>query len=132
MLQTINRLKKVRDFNLIMKHGKWVGGSFLQAKYVKLAKIQEFFPKREDSKEFEKQLRIGFSVGLKVSKSAVKRNRLKRQLREVVRLLIKEDSLENGYYVLIIGKKEALEKDYAEISEEIEGLLRKSHVTHIT
>jgi len=128
MLQTENRLKKTRDFNLIAKHGRWVNGDFLDFKYVKLDKIQNYFPKKEDVKSFKNQLRLAFVVSLKISKSAVKRNRLKRQMREVVRLLFKEGTVASGYYILVMAKPGALKKDYAAISQEIELLLKKIKV----
>jgi ribonuclease P protein component len=44
---------------------------------------------------------------------------------ECFRLLIKDNKLSIGYYILIVPKKEILEKEYAEISQEIESLLRR-------
>ena len=128
MLKPANRLKKVRDFNLLFKNGRFVAGSFFDAKYIDLSKNTKHFPKNESVESFIKQLKIGFSIGLKISKVAVKRNRLKRQAREVVRLLLKEDKIKNGYYILFIAKKGSLEKDHAQISQEIELLLNKMKV----
>lgn len=125
MLKPINRLTKVRDFNLVMKHGRWISGQFLRIKWLKLANFEEYFPKKEDVDKFKKQLRLAIVVGVKVSKSAVKRNRLKRQMREAVRLFIKEDRLSEGYYLMLVAQKEILNKNYAEISEEIGLLLGK-------
>jgi ribonuclease P protein component len=59
---------------------------------------------------------------------AVVRNRAKRQLREVVRLLLKQGVLAEGYYVLAIAKPGILAKEYAEISQEMTLLLKKSGV----
>ena len=126
MLNLANRLKKRRDFNLILKHGNWINGRFLSLKALKLDKIKDFYPKREDPEKFEKQLKIAIVVGLKVSKSAVKRNTLKRQISEAVRLLMKDPGLKTGYYFMINTKPEALDKDYNEISQEINFLFKKS------
>jgi len=128
MLKPADRLKKVRDFNLLIKHSRWVSGSFLDIKYVNLAKIQDYFPKKEDPESFKKQLKLAIVVSTKVSKSAVKRNRLKRQMREVVRPLIKQGSLKHGYYIMILAKSIALEKSYADISQEIKLLFKKIKV----
>ena len=125
MLNQTNRLKKVRDFNLLMKYGHWVNGEFLDIKYLKLAKVVNYFPKKEDAETFKKQLRVAFSVGLKIDKRAVKRNKVKRQLSEVVRLLIKDETIGCGYYLMFKPKKEILDKTYAEISEEVKVLLNK-------
>ena len=67
----------------------------------------------------KEDLKIGFVVGLKVSKSAVKRNRLKRQMREVVRLLLQENKIRRGSMMLFIAKKEMLQKEYQEIEKNI-------------
>jgi len=125
MLKPNNRLTKVRDFNLVMMYGRWISGQFLRIKWLKLAEIEDYFPKKEDTDKFKKQLRLAIVVGVKVSKSAVKRNRLKRQMREVVRLLIKGNCLPEGYYLMLVAQKEILDKNYAEISEEIRLLLKK-------
>jgi len=127
MLPKENRLAKLRDFNLIIKHGRWTNGQFLDIKKLELAKNQNYFPPREDPDKFKNQLKIAFTVGLKISKSAVKRNRVKRQLRETVRLLLKDNQLKNGLYLLFVARPGILEKDYAEISEEVKLLLSKAN-----
>ena len=126
MLPQENRLKKVRDFNLVMKHGQWVNGRFLDIKVLELARKQDFFPKREDAESFKKQLKLAIAAGLKVHKSAVKRNRVRRQISEALRLLLKDGAIKNGYYILVVAKKDILDKDYAEISQEIKVLLKRS------
>ncbi len=126
MLQSANRLTKVRDFNLLLKYGRWVNGIFLDLKYLELAKIQNYFPKKEDPENFKKQLKLAIIVGLKISKSAVRRNRVKRQMREVVRLILKDQLIRPGRYMMLIAKKGILEKNYAEISQEIKLLLKRS------
>ena len=128
MLQQDNRLRKLRDFNLVMKHGQWINGRFLDVKVLELAKNQNFFPKKEDVESFKKQLKLAIAAGLKVHKSAVKRNRVRRQIREVLRLLIKDGAIKNGYYILVVAKKDVLDKDYAEISGELKVLLSRAKV----
>ncbi|HLC69815.1 MAG TPA: ribonuclease P protein component [Patescibacteria group bacterium] len=128
MLHKDNRLTKVRDFNLLMKHGRWINGQLFNIKVLELAKFVSYFPKKEDPDNFKKQLRIAVNVSIKVSKSAVKRNRVKRQTSEVIRLLLKANTIKSGYYLLVNAKNEALEKNYAEISEEIQLLFKKAGV----
>jgi len=135
MLKPENRLKKVRDFNLIIKHGQWASGSFLTLKWLKLAENRQFFPKKDlirqsgatavDPDKFEKQLKLAFSVGVKVDKRAVARNRIRRQLSEVVRLLIKAGRMQDGYYLMFVPKPAIKDKNYAEISQEVEILLKR-------
>ena len=126
MLQQENRLRKLRDFNLVMKHGQWVNGRFLDMKVLELAKNQAYFPKKEDVDKFKIQLKLAIAAGLKVHKSAVKRNRVRRQIRDALRLLLKEGKIKNGYYILVVAKKDTLDKDYAEISEEVKVLLGRA------
>lgn len=128
MLQQENRLKKVRDFNLVIKHGRWINGQTLDIKVLELAKNKDFFSKKENPENFQKQLRLAISVGLKVHKSAVRRNRVRRQIREALRLLIKESQIKAGYHILVVVRKEILEKDYAEISQEMKVLLSRAKV----
>jgi ribonuclease P protein component len=128
MLNLANRLKKDRDFNLIIKHGAWQNGQFFSLKAVKLDKIQDYYPKKEDVDKFKKQLKIAFSVGLKVSKSAVKRNRVKRQAREIVRLIMKETGIKEGYYLMIAAKPTAVDKTSTELSQDIRLLFQKSRL----
>ncbi len=128
MLKPENRLTKVRDFNLIMKHGHWINGNFLDMKILELAKNEVYFPKKEDLETFKKQFRLAINVGLKVSKSAVLRNRARRQISEAVRLLIRGGLTGNGIYVLITAKKDVLKKNYAEISQEVELLFKRARL----
>lgn len=128
MFKPENRLAKVRDFNLLMKYGRWVNGRFLDVRVLELAKIINYFPKKEDLDKFKKQLRIAITVGLKVSKSAVKRNRSRRQVSEALRLLIKDGRLKSGYYLLFVAKKDILIKNYVEISEETQLLLNRGNL----
>ncbi len=125
MLPKENRLTKIRDFNLLFKHGVYISGQFLDLKLLKLAKIPDYFPKKEDSTVFKNQLLIGISVGMKVSKKAVLRNKIKRQIREILRLSLQKNEIIPGYYLLFIVKKEAAGKEYGEFEKEVHCLLSK-------
>ena len=120
-----NRLTKIRDFNLLFKHGVYISGQFLDLKLLNLAKIPDYFPKKEDPAVFKNQLLIGISVGVKISKKAVLRNKIKRQVREILRLSLKKKEIMPGYYLLFIAKKEAVGKEYNEFEKEVRCLLSK-------
>jgi ribonuclease P protein component len=73
-------------------------------------------------------LKIAFTVGLKIDKRAVVRNRLKRQIREVVRLLIKDKKIKTGYYALFVARVGIKEKEYSDMQKEILELLHRAKV----
>jgi len=113
----------MKDFEILVKEGKFVAGKFLNAKIWLLD--PEKYPRR---KYTTNDLRIGFAVGLGISKKAVVRNRIKRQLREIIRLLLKEEKIKHGYHVLVMAKKEVVGKEYGEIEKEVGELLKRCKI----
>lgn len=119
MLLKENRLRKKRDFDLVFKKGKVFKEDFLVLKI---------------AKNNLNKSRFGFIVSQKVSKKAVLRNKIKRKLREIIRLNLK---LENKEKKENNNKKKEIDavlialpgidkEDFLKIKENIGKLLKKS------
>ncbi len=123
MLRRENRLKRMKDWDILFKEGRFVVGEFIT---VKIWKIDpDKYLRRTYTAE---DLKIGFVVSKKVEKRAVRRNRLKRQMREVVRLLLKEDKIKEGYMIGMMAKSAMLGKEYGKIEADVMRVLRKAGV----
>lgn len=113
MLPITNRLLKKKDFEAVSRQGSFfsVGNIILRVKKNNLA-----------------QSRMGISVGLKFSKKAVARNRVKRQLREIIKKEI--ESVKKGLDILVIvAKKEKTEKISAqELSRMLKEAFKKGNL----
>ena len=69
--------------------------------------------------------RFGFTVSKKVG-NAVERNRVRRRLREIVRLSA-ASWLRAGHDYVLIGRRAALNLPFARMTQEFEGALRRVH-----
>jgi ribonuclease P protein component len=67
--------------------------------------------------------RVGFTVSRKVG-SAVERNRVRRRLREIVRLSA-ADRLRSGHDYVLIGRRAALSLPFERLSEDLNKALRR-------
>jgi ribonuclease P protein component len=76
-------------------------------------------------KDDEYPTKIGFVVSKKIHKRAVKRNRIKRLMRESLRLYIKSNPNFNRKYksLIFVATSKLLEKDFNEINYSIKKLM---------
>ena len=123
MLPKLHRLRRLKDFDILYREGRFVPGRLIQAKVWRIEPAK--YPRRAYRPD---DLLIGFVVSTKVSKSAVKRNRVKRQMRDVVRLLLKDGKIKAGYMMALMAKPVIIGQEYGEIEVEVVGVLKRAKV----
>ena len=69
---------------------------------------------------------FGISISKKVSKKAVVRNRIKRQIKGVIRSYLQ--SVDPGWKVVIVVKPKAIECKYEHFLRELEELLKQTKI----
>ncbi|NJK38582.1 MAG: ribonuclease P protein component [Oscillatoriales cyanobacterium RM1_1_9] len=122
MLPRHHRLRRPQDFKSVYARGKRVFGRQLSLTVLSQAQGEPSEPRSQQLPP----TRIGISVSQKVSKLAVKRNRIKRQIRAALSQIL--PNLSPGWDV-IIGVKPRLEEcNSGEILQELKQLLIKAEV----
>lgn len=101
------RLKKRRDFLAAAKGRKAARRAFVLE-----------VGQRSD----EGPARFGFTVSKRTSKKAVERNRIRRRLKEAVRLVAASDALQGCDYVLV-GRRQAMSESFAAMRADLAGAL---------
>jgi len=109
MLDKKHRLKEKKDFEEVIKKGKFYSEDLLVFKKIK---------------NNLSRTRVGFVVSQKVSKKAVVRNKIKRRLRQIIKTNLAE--IKPGFDIIFFTKKGIEEKDFSEIKKTIEKLLKKA------
>jgi ribonuclease P protein component len=109
MLKKPNRLLKKKDFDAVWQKGRSSYDSFLGVKALTNGLAAN---------------RFGIMVGLKVSKKAVDRNKLKRRLRELIRAA----SLKDGFDVLITVLPAAKKAEFADLRASLSGHWKKLRI----
>ncbi len=104
MLPKENRLKKETDFDKVHRKGLFFPGKHLVIKTL--------------SNSLENS-RLGIVISKKISKKATDRNKIKRQIREILRLALKEDRIKPGFDVIIIVKASIISENYDSIEKNM-------------
>jgi ribonuclease P protein component len=124
MLPPANRLKHRKDFSAVYRKGMRRNSAHLSLRALRKPKsVESAKPTAEKSLQ---PTRTGISISLKVSKRAVVRNRIKRQIRAALRQLLPR--IKMGWDLIIVVRSNAQECNYAEILQELEQLLVEAEV----
>jgi ribonuclease P protein component len=108
MLARKYKLKKDNDFKRVFKEGKYYKKGFIKIRFLENdLKISRF----------------GFIIGLKISKRATQRNKIKRQLEEIIRCQLKQ--IKSGFDIVFLPQIEILNKNQKEIRENLNDLLKE-------
>ncbi len=117
------RLTRMKDFEILFAEGRFIVGKVVNAKIWKID--PDKYPKRGYT---DTDLKIGFVASVKHEKKAVGRNRVKRQMREVVRLLLKDGRIREGHVIAFLSTPKLFSADFATISADIESILKKARL----
>lgn len=96
------RLSKSHEIKEVFKSGKSFGSGLFQIRFV---------PAALGLKKF------AIIVGLKVSKKAAIRNRIKRKISEIIRLNISK--VKPGYFIVILVKPQAANEELKNLEEDL-------------
>jgi len=111
MLPFKHRLVKRRDFDAVYKKGRffYFGDIKINLKENNLS-----------------QARIGFNVGTKYSHSAVERNKIKRQLRGIIKSML--SGINPGYDIVVSPKKALKNPEYKNLEKNVKEALIKADI----
>jgi ribonuclease P protein component len=105
------RLAKREDFNKVYRYGKSAANHQFVLYVLPQPKLEHF--------------RLGISVSKKVG-NAVVRNRLRRMIKEVVRL--KKEQWTSGFDYIVIARKPLLEMDFQAMEKSLFHVFRKAFI----
>ena len=120
MLAKPYRLRKFRDFSRVYRKGtRHQTTCFMICVYERLPQAGSTEPDLT---------RIGITVGYKVSKKAVIRNRVKRRIRAACRHFLPE--ILPGRDVVITARSAAAQCDYSEFLQQLKQLFTNAEILH--
>lgn len=105
------RLSKKKDFERVAKFGQSFFAQELRIKVIK---------------NNQQKNRYGIVVPLKVDKRATVRNKIRRRIKEIIRL--HDKNLKQGFDVMILVRESVKELNYKQMEERLLWLLRKARI----
>lgn len=140
-LPRANRLRRRKDFDRVYQKGFRKRSRHLTLVALRQETLRQEILRQEGSSQVQagnpvneplptahdwSPTRVGISISQKVSKRAVIRNRIKRQLRAAMRHLL--PSFPYGWNLVIVVHPQAAECDYLQFLRELEQLLMDAEV----
>lgn len=107
----LQRLSGRKRCEYVLKKGRTWKGTHMRVSYIKGP------PRYPDSTISEEGVYMGITTSRKLDKSAVKRNRMRRRVREAFRLYLK-DRKAPSIQLIAQPKSSSLECDFAEIASD--------------
>lgn len=124
-----NRLRHWRDFQAVYQKGMRRTGRYLTLRCLPCKTSAPHYQTQEIThplKEDNPPTRIGISINQKVSKKAVVRNRIKRQIKASFRQLL--PIISPGWKLVVVVRQGAQECEYAQFLRELKQLLAEAEV----
>ena len=114
MLPALNRLRLRRDFTTVYNQGDRHHGKYLKLRVYNI--------------NMQAQSQLGIVVSKKVSKKAVTRNRIRRQIRAIFRAFLPQ--LKQGFQIVITVVMVSEIPSYLQLQEDLIYLLNRSQVLY--
>ncbi|HEY9666198.1 MAG TPA: ribonuclease P protein component [Coleofasciculaceae cyanobacterium] len=128
-LPQAHRLRHWRDFQAVYQKGIRRSGRYLTLRGLPQrtsAAVPPIPGTLQPPDRDKPPTRLGISISQKVSKKAVVRNRIKRQIRAAIRQLLPQIS--RGWRLIVVVRPGAQECEYAQFLRELEQLLAEAEV----
>jgi ribonuclease P protein component len=109
------RLTRADEFSQVYRHGKQASTQHLVVKALEMPESLTHGCSR-----------LGITISQKVSKRAVIRNRLKRQIRAVLQTFLQR--LKPGFWIVIVLRSTAVKCDYWQFLQELEQMFLELEV----
>lgn len=123
-LPKVYRLRRRQDFTTVYRNGKQSGTKHFVVRALQMSQPQD--QAKGDEAVALPETRLGISISQKVSKRAVVRNRIKRQIRAAFYQLIPR--INRGWWLVVGLRPTAVECEYGQFLRELEQILIKLEV----
>lgn len=127
-LPKVHRLRHRREFTRVYREGIRHSTPHLILRALRLPNSfgSVIDDSDTDDSDTERSLRIGVSISQKVSKKAVTRNRIKRQIQSAMQRLLPRMS--ENWQIVVVVRPRAMQCDYSQFLQELEQLLTEAEI----